>query len=86
MRLRCPRGCPGNRKTNRLRQCPLCGTKRQPKTKKRNPVATDSWLPLAVPVRVPEQLAVPVRVPEQLAVPAYSARRAATPTPEPPRR
>ncbi|GGX94738.1 hypothetical protein GCM10010510_44960 [Streptomyces anandii JCM 4720] len=76
MKLRCPRGCPGDRETKRLRQCPKCGTKRQPKTKKSNPVATDSWLPLAVPVRVPEPLAVP----------AYEPRRAATPAPERPRR
>ena len=63
MKLRCPRGCAGtrSRKTKRLRQCPVCGTKRQPQVKKSHPIASDSWLPLAVPVRVPEKPVVPVR-------------------------
>lgn len=63
MRLRCPNGCAGtrSRKTRRLRQCPTCGTKRQPRVKKSQPIASDSWLPLAVPVRVPEKPVVPVR-------------------------
>lgn len=68
MKLRCPRGCAGTRgrKTKRLRQCPMCGTKRQPRVKKKpTPVASDSWLPLAVPVRVPKLLAVPAHEPRR---------------------